>query len=165
MRWLYAGFVVLVTASMLAQTAGITDKPAVDVHIIRVQMGESCGWCTGGGFHTTITTVRPSNVVEELKDADDPRENPNRKEEHTITKRQWEELVRSIDEKALRAVPQDKTCRPCVDQPDAWVVIEYSNGSKIQLNYYPGTEPAPVRALKFPSIPNVFYPLPQHRLP
>jgi hypothetical protein len=162
MRRLYAGFVVLVAASMLAQTAGTTDKPAVEVHVRSVQMGEVCGWCTGGWYHTTITTVRPSNVVEELKDANYPRQYPNRKEERAITKKEWKALVRSIDAKALRAVPQDGTCRPCVDQPDAWVVIEYSDGSKISINYPPTIVPAAVRALKIPGIAIALYPHGQH---
>lgn len=158
MRRLYAAFAVLVTASMLAQTAGTTDKPGVEVHVVSVQRGYVCGWCSGAGYHTTITTVRPSNVVEELRDADDPREDPNRKEERAITKKEWKALVRSIDAKALRAVPQDGTCRPCVDQPEAWVVIEYSDGRKISVNCPPSIEPAAVSALKIPGVAIAFYP-------
>ena len=163
MRSFYVGFIVLVAASMLAQTASTTDKPAV--HVVRVQMGEVCGWCTGPWYRTTITTVRPSNVVEELKDADDPRENPNRKEERAVTKKEWKALVGSIDAKALRAVPQDGTCRPCVDQPDAWVVIEYSDGSKISVNYPPTVVPAAVRALKIPGIAIPLYTHAKHGRP
>ena len=165
MRWLYAGSVVLVTASMLAQSAGTTDKPAGEVHVVRVQTGYTCGWCAGVGYHTTITSVGPRSVVEELSDADDPREDPNRKEERAITKGEWTKLVRSIDAKALRAVPQDKTCRPCVDQPDAWLVVEYSDGSKISVNYPPSNEPPAVKALKIPGIAIVLYPHGQHAQP
>lgn len=72
---------------MLAQSAGKTDQPASDVHVIRVQKGYVCGWCAGAGYHTTITTIGPRYLVEELADAEDPRERPDREEKHTIKKR------------------------------------------------------------------------------
>ena len=164
MRW-FCAFFVLLTGTAWAQNPGKANTPASDVHIVRVEKGYVCGWCTGAGYRTTITTVRPRYLIDELADSEDPRETPDRKEKHAITKQQWEALVRSIDAKALRAVPQDGTCRPCIDQPDAWVVVEYSDGSKISVNYPPGDEPAAVRAFKFPSIPIVFHPLPQHARP
>ena len=101
MRWLWVGFAVLVTASMLAQSAKQANKPAGEVHVGLVEKGYVCGWCGGAGYRTTITTVRPHDMVEELADAEDPRETPNRKEKQTITKQQGEALVRSIDPRAL----------------------------------------------------------------
>src|SRR5215831_7374057 len=106
MRWLCAGFVVLGTVSMLARSAAKAGKPASDVHVVRVEKRYVCGWCGGAGYRTAITTVGPRYMVEELADAEDPRERPNRKEKRIITKREWKALVRSIDAKALRAVPQ-----------------------------------------------------------
>ena len=159
-------FVTFLTPGMaFAQNAARTPSRAAEPHVVRLEKGYVCGWCGGAGYRTTITTVRPHYVVEELADAEDPKENPNRKEKQPITKQQWETLVRSIDAKALRAVPQDGICRPCIDQPDAWVVVEYSDGSKIPVNYPPGSEPAAVKALKIPGIPIAFYPHSQHSRP
>ena len=100
MRWLWVGFAVLVTASMLAQSAKQANKPAGEVHVGLVEKGYVCGWCGGAGYGTTITTVRPHDMVEELADAEDPRETPNRKEKQAITKQQGEALGCSIDPRA-----------------------------------------------------------------
>ena len=159
MRWLAGCLFLVVATNVFAQVAAPTHESSAEVRVVRVQMGYICGWCGGAGYRSDLTTVERSFIVREMADAEDPKKFPRRKERRTISKREWETLVRSIDAKALRAVPQDGICRPCIDQPDSWVEIAYSDGSKVSVHYdwYPGKAPASVKALKFPILPIVFY--------
>ncbi|MGC2450332.1 MAG: hypothetical protein WA477_21965 [Candidatus Sulfotelmatobacter sp.] len=93
-----------------------------------------------------------------MLDSTNTKKLPNRRERRAITRREWEVLVRSIDANALRAVPQEKGCRPCIDQPDSWAAVEYSDGSQISVHYWAGRQPAPVKALKIPSLAVTIFP-------
>jgi len=156
MRWLR---IALSTAALIfgftvtQDAAVVGSSSAADVQVVRVEMGYVCGFCGGPGYRTALTTVESSFIVVELKDAGDEKRNPNRKEKRAINKREWGKLVRSVDTQALKAIPQDKTCRPCIDLPDWWVKVEYSDASNISVEYSPGNEPEPVKALKIPSMP------------
>lgn len=106
-----------------------------------------------------LTTIDQSSMVWERKDFPNPKTFPNRKQKRAITKEEWESLVQSIDAKALQAVPQENGCRGCIDLPDAWLVVEYSDGSKISVHYDPAARrPVPVEKLKFPRIQIILYP-------
>jgi hypothetical protein len=117
-----------------------------------VQIGYICGWCGGLAYRSDLLTVERAFVRRELLDSTNRNKLPNRRERRAITRREWEALLRSIDAKALGALPQDRSCRPCVDMPDSWTVVEYSDGSQISIHYWPGKEPAPVKALKIPDL-------------
>jgi len=159
MRWLGACFLfVLMTGSVFSQSAAATPRQSGEARVVRVRMGHTCGWCGGLTYRTDLTTVERAFVLREMKDSTDKMKLPNRRQKRAITRQEWETLLRSIDAKALKAVPQEPGCRTCVDQAESWVVVEYSDGSKISVNYAPTSEPAPVRALKFPNLPIVFYP-------
>jgi hypothetical protein len=102
-------------------------------------------------YHSTVTTVQPSFLVWEGNDSSNPKNLPNKKTKVAITKQDWKNLVRSIDVSALRAVPASG-CRSCIDLPESWLVVEYSDGSKIGVNYGPSEIPRPVAAIKFPAV-------------
>jgi len=102
-------------------------------------------------YHSTVTTVEPSFLVWEGKYSSNPKELPDKKTKVAITRQDWKNLVRSIDVSALRALPQ-RSCRSCIDLPESWVAIEYSDGSKIGVNYGPSDIPKPVAAIKFPAV-------------
>ncbi len=147
----------LVTAGMvtsaLAQTPVPPAGPAATAHVVRVRTGDSCGMCGGGLFyHTTTTTVEPSVLVWEGANSSNPKKLPNKKTRIAITKQDWKNLLRSIDARALLAVPQAGGCRSCRDLPESWVVIEYSDGSKIGVNYGPTDIPKAVAAIKYPAV-------------
>jgi len=151
-------FSVLVSGCVFAQSAASTAHPSGEARVVRVQIGYICGWCGGLAYRTDLTTVGRRFVRRGLLDSTNTKKLPNRREQRAITRREWETLVRSIDANALKAVPQEKGCRPCVDQPESWAVIEYSDGSKISVNYAPMSEPAPVKAMKIPGIAITFFP-------
>jgi len=159
MRWLLSGLFLMAAINVFAQTSAPAHDAAGEARVVRVQMGHICGWCGGPGYRTDLTTVERSFILREMADAGNTKKFPRRKEKRAISKREWETLVRSVDTKALKAVPQDGTCRPCVDQPDSWVEIDYSDGSRLSVHYdwYPGKAPPPVKALQFPDFPIVFY--------
>jgi hypothetical protein len=49
--WTWCCIIGLATGNILAQEAAQRPNPAPNVQIVRVRIGESCGWCTG---NTTI---------------------------------------------------------------------------------------------------------------
>jgi hypothetical protein len=115
-------------------------------------MGYSCGMCGGLFYHSTVTTVEPSFLLWQGMYSSNPKKLANRKTKVAITPRDWKNLLRSIDADALRALPQ-QGCLSCRDLPESWVVIEYSDGNKIAVNYGPTAIPKPVAAIKFPAVP------------
>ena len=137
--------------SVLAQTPTPPASPAASVHVIRVQTGDSCGMCGGLFYHTTITTVEPSFLVWEGKYSSNPKKLPNKKTKVAITTQDWKNLLRSIDVIALRALPA-RGCGSCIDRPESWFAVEYSDGSKIAVTYGPTDIPKPVAAIKFPAV-------------
>jgi hypothetical protein len=152
MRVLAALFLTMVmTVTIAAQTKATPAAPA-KAEVVRVNIGYGCGFCGGFGYRSTLTTVSRLSIVRTMADAEDPKELPNRTVKRRITKHEWKTLVDSIDAVALRAVPQEARCRPCVDLPDAWVGVEYSDGSHLWVHYPPGMEPAPVKALRIPEV-------------
>lgn len=159
MPWLSGWFIFIVGISGLAQVKAAAHDGSGEIQVVRVQMGYVCGWCGGPGYRSDLTTVERSFILREMAHAENPKKFPRRKQRRAISKKEWETLVRSIDVKALNAVPQDGICRPCIDQPDSWVEIDYSDGSRLSVHYdwYPGKAPPPVKALKFPNLPIVFY--------
>jgi hypothetical protein len=153
MRWIALGLICL--GMIRVAGAQTTATPSGNAHVVRVRMGG------GGGmgcamYCTTVITVDASSVVSEFLDAPDKKEYPDKKQTRATTKQEWRELVRSIDAKKLRAVPQDGQCRPCIDLPDAFVEVDYSDGSKISVEYSPGAEPTAVRAIKMPFLQATF---------
>jgi hypothetical protein len=98
----------------------------------------------------TLTTVEPSFIVLELKDAAHKKKLPDRKTKSAITKQDWENLQRAIDRKSLTAVPQT-VCRAAIDLPCSWVEVEFSDRTKIGVSYDRRNPPAPVAAGEDPS--------------
>jgi hypothetical protein len=144
-----ASLMMMVTIpSAFAQTPA---TPAAPPHVVRVQTGYSCGMCGGLFYHTTTTTIEPSFLVWEGTNSSNPKTLPNKKTRVAITREDWKNLLRSIDVSALRALPQ-QGCRSCRDLPESWLVIEYSDGSRIAVNYGPSEIPKPVAAIKFPAV-------------
>jgi hypothetical protein len=148
-RFFIASLMMVVTIpAAFAQT---TTTPAANPHVVRVQTGYSCGMCGGFFYHTTKTTVEPSFLVWEGMNSSNPKKLPNKKTRVAITREDWKNLLRSIDASALRALPQ-QGCGSCRDLPESWLVVEYSDGSKLAVNYGPSEIPKPVAAIKFPAV-------------
>lgn len=143
--------IVGMITSAFAQTPASPASPAANAHVVRVRMGYSCGMCGGLSYHSSSTTVEPSFLIWQGMYSSNPRKLPNQKTRVAITRRDWKNMLRSIDANALRALPQ-RGCRSCIDLPESWLVVEYSDGSKIGVIYGPTDIPKPVSAIKFPAV-------------
>jgi hypothetical protein len=146
-----AGVVAGMTTTVFAQSPPPPPSPAATAHVVRVRMGYSCGMCGGLFYHSSSTTVEPSFLLWQGMYSSNPKKLPNRKTKVAITKQDWKNLLHSIDANALQALPQ-QGCRSCRDLPESWVVVEYSDGSKIAVNYGPSEIPKPVAAIRFPAV-------------
>jgi len=150
-RYWMTFFIAIITATAFAQSTSPPASPAAKVHVVRVRMGYSCGMCGGLAYHSSSTTVEPTFLLWEGRYSSNPKKLPNRTTKVAITKQDWKNLLGSIDASALQALPQ-QGCRSCIDLPESWVVIEYSDGSKVAVNYGPTSIPKPVAAMKFPAV-------------
>jgi TonB family protein len=117
-----------VACSICAQQPAAPPKPATAPLIIRVARGSS-GGMSGGGDSTVI---EPRSVHWEQHPAYDwtLKGYPDERRTCTITKQDWEGLRSSIDEKVLIAFNGRTECRACVDLPDSWVEVDFSDGTK-----------------------------------
>jgi hypothetical protein len=143
--------IVGMITSAFAQTPTSPVSPTANAHVIRVRMGYSCGMCGGLSYHSSSTTVEPSFLIWRGMYSSNPKKLPNQKTRVAITRQDWKNMLRSIDASALRALPQ-RGCRSCIDLPESWLVVEYSDGSKIAVNYGPTDIPKPVSAIEFPAV-------------
>jgi hypothetical protein len=137
--------------SAFAQTPSPPATPGAKVRVIRVRTGYSCGMCGGLFYHTTTTTVEPSFLLWQGMYSPNPKKLSNKKAKVAITRQDWKNLLRSIDVIALRALPP-RGCGSCIDLPESWFAVEYSDGSKIAVTYGPTDIPKPVAAIKFPAV-------------
>jgi hypothetical protein len=153
MRWkLWTSLFVLglTIGNVFAQDAVPPTGRAGDTRVVRVRIGHTGGMCGDFGYCTHLTTVEPSFIVLELKDAGNKKKLPDRKTKSAITKQDWENLQRAIDRKSLTAVPQT-VCRAAIDLPCSWVEVEFSDRTKIGVSYDRRNPPAPVAAGEDPS--------------
>jgi len=144
--WASLFIVGLTIGSVFAQDAAPPSSLAADARIVRVRTGYSAGRC-GGGYCTEITTVEPLFIVWENLDASDKKRFPDTKAKRTINNQDWENLQRATDTKSLMALPRPTRCRACVDLPDSWVEVRFSDGTKISVSYDPANPSAPIAAL------------------
>jgi hypothetical protein len=120
--------------------------PATGAHVIRIETGSS--WGVSGANSTTVDskTIRyvsflPPNVR--------PLVNARSKISTTasISPKEWRHLVQSINMKALLALPSPNQCLACVDAAETSVLIEFSDGTRKQIDYDPTRPPLPVKTL------------------
>jgi hypothetical protein len=136
----------LTIGCVLAQDAAPPTGHAADARVVRVRTGYSAGRC-GGGYCTEITTVESSFIVWESLGAADKKTFPDTRTKRAIHNQDWENLQRDIDTKSLMALPKPTSCRACVDLPDSWVEVKFSDGTKISVSYDPANPPAPIAVL------------------
>jgi len=144
----WASFVIvgLTIGSVFAQDATRPPTLAANARLVRVRVGSTGGMCGGFGYCDNLTTVEPSFVVSQLTDAPNKKKFPDVKAKRAITKREWGNLQRAIDTKALTALPQS-VCHAAIDLPCSWVEVESGDGAKITVFYDSMNPPAPVAAL------------------
>jgi hypothetical protein len=88
----------LLTGAIWAQES--LPKPAANAGIVRVRIGNSCGWCTEG-YNEIETTVEPGRIVIANRSDSDKKKYPDLTQEYQITRPDWRDLQRLIDTKVL----------------------------------------------------------------
>jgi hypothetical protein len=134
---------VVVFGLMLGPVPAQNSKPALpagNTKLIRLQIGHSYG--LGGG---NLTTVEPFFMITESEGVVNNKYS-HRKAKSTITKRAWENLEQGVDAKALALAPQ-VVCHAVSDGPCSWLMVEFSDTTKIHLFYDWPNPPAAVAAL------------------
>ena len=86
--------------------------------------------CGGAGYCTSLTTVEPSFIVTELKDAGDKKTFPDIRKKRLLKPGEWNNLQRALDTKSLMAAPEMQRHAE-IDWPCSWLQIEFRDGSKL----------------------------------
>ena len=141
------GFLGAMILGTVSAQEGV-EKPAPQPQIVRVRVGNSCGWCTEG-YHDIETIVQPGRMVIVNRSDSDKQKYPDLTQEYTITERNWRDLQRLIEAKVLPVFANTFTnCPGCADEPIAWVEVQFNDGSKRSITYLAGEDPEPVIALR-----------------
>jgi hypothetical protein len=136
----------LLTGAIWAQES--LPKPAANAGIVRVRIGNSCGWCTEG-YNEIETTVEPGRIVIANRSDSDKKKYPDLTQEYQITRPDWRDLQRLIDTKVLAEFSKPSTgCPGCADEPIAWAQLEFNDGTKKSVAYVNGADPSPLVELR-----------------
>jgi hypothetical protein len=139
MAWLMIG-------TLCAQES--SPKPTPNVQIVRVTIGNSCGWCSGG-YNDIETFVEPQRIVSINRAYSNKKEYPDLINQSRINKQEWNDLKRLIEAKVLDVFAQPaKGCPGCVDKRTAWTELRFNDGSKKSVAFTGGGEPAPILELR-----------------
>ncbi len=123
-------------------------RTSANAQVVRVRVGDSCGWCTEG-YNEVETTVEPQRIVIANRSYSDKKKYPDQITEYKITKRDWEDLQRLIDTKVLPAFANPPTgCPGCADEPITWIELQVSDGEKKSIAYNEGADPGPIVELR-----------------
>jgi hypothetical protein len=136
----------LIVGTLWAQQSLPTS--ATNARLVRLRVGNSCGWCTEN-YNEFETTVERGRIVITNRSDSDRKKYPDLTVQYRITKRDWRDLERLIDAKLLASFPKPSSdCPGCADEPVAWVELQFSDGTKKSLVYVGGADPSPVVELK-----------------
>jgi TonB family protein len=113
--------------------------------IVRIARGSSSG-LSGAG---ETFTVEPGSIHWEREPSSDWEEKgvPAEKRTCKITQHDWDGLRNSIDPKTIAALTGIKGCPACVDQPETWAALDFSDGTKKSVLYDWSHPPAEIAAL------------------
>jgi hypothetical protein len=135
----------LSVGNAFAQRAG-QPNPLLKTYIVRVRIGHSTGMCSGG-YCETETIVEPGAIRSIAWSSSDKKKLPDRTRKFGITKPDWEDLQNFIDAKVLAAFTGRKGCPACLDQPESWAVLEFSDGTAKSVSYDFSHPPAEIAGL------------------
>ena len=144
--WTWCCIVGLTISNVLAQEAAQRPNPAPNVQIVRVRIGESCGWCTGN-YDDNVTTIEPGSIVRLNRSSSDRKANPDIETKYRITKRDWVELQHFFDAGVLTAFTDQHGCPGCADESTVSVEVQFSDGTKKSVAYNQGEIAPPITTL------------------
>jgi len=135
----------LTIGNAFAQRAG-QPNPSLKTYIVRVRIAQSSGMCSGG-YCDTQTIVEPGAIRSIARSSSDKKEFPDWTRKSGITKQDWEDLQNFIDAKVLAAFTGRKGCPACLDQPESWAELEFSDGTTKSVSYDFSHPPAEIAGL------------------
>jgi TonB family protein len=123
---------LLLSAALPAQEAG-PQSVATPAQVVRVAKGSSSG-LSGAGDSMTIER---GSISWEREPSSDWVEKgvPAEKRTCEITKQDWDGLINSIDPKTIAQFTGIEGCPACVDQPEMWAELDFSDGTKKAVDY------------------------------
>jgi hypothetical protein len=128
--------------SVLGQTSGIPPEPSSSAQLVRVEIGSS--WGLSGASNQTV--IEPGSTRRELHPANSLKKKiPDMKTKCRITKQDWRDLQKTIDANMRAAFTGRVGCPACVDQPETWAALEFSDGTK-KIVLYGFSNPPPAIA-------------------
>jgi TonB family protein len=113
--------------------------------IVRISRGSSSGMSGAG----ETFTIEPGFIRWQREPSFDWVEKgvPAEKRTCKITKQDWDGLRNSIDPKTIATFTGIKGCPACVDQPETWAALDFSDGTKKSVLYDWANPPAEIAAL------------------
>jgi len=116
-----------------------SQSPAPNSRIVRIATGSSYGLSGGGGdvtvdpksIHSVTFWVHQSRPIQNVRSR--------------ISQKDWQRLLAAIDVSAIVALPSPSQCLPCVDLPETYVSLEFSDGTKKLVDYNRSSPPAAVK--------------------
>lgn len=123
-----------------AAISAFAQQPAhSEARVVRVQTGSSYGLSGGGGdmtvdsksIHSVIFWVHQSRPLQDVLSR--------------ISHQDWQRLLASIDLKAITALPSPSQCLACVDLPETYALLEFSDGTHKRVDYNRSNPPAALK--------------------
>src|SRR5215469_11276542 len=103
------------------------DPPVIhpDAQIVRIRIGYSCGWCSGG-YNENETTVESGSIVTIARTYSNKQKFPDINIKYGITKQDWEDLQHFLDVNVMGGFTGPIGCPGCVDRPEEWAEVQFS---------------------------------------
>jgi hypothetical protein len=142
--WKSCSLLGLMIGSVLGQTPGTPPSPSSSAQIIRVEIGSSWG-LSGASDQTVIELgsirweIHPSYTLK--------KQIPAMKRKCRISTQDWRDLQKSVAARVLAAFTGCTGCPACVDQPETWTAVEFSDGTKKFVRYSFSAPPPAIAAL------------------
>jgi hypothetical protein len=122
-----------VIAGLMIGTLWVQDalsKPATHPQLVRVRIGNSCGWCTQG-YNDNATIVEPQRIASINRAYSNKKKHPDLVSESKIIKRVWKDLQDLIEDKVMGVFANaPKGCPGCTDEPTASTELLFSGGGE-----------------------------------
>ena len=127
---------VLLFAQQLPSQARATNSK-----IVRIATGSSYG-LSGGGGDVTVDARSIRSVTFWVHQS-----SPIQDVRSRISQKDWQRLLSSIDVRTIVALPSPSQCVRCVDLPETYVSLEFSDGTKKLVDYNHSNPPATLKPM------------------
>jgi hypothetical protein len=133
---------VVVALPAFAQSSVPSITPSLlPKKIVRVRTGYSTGLLGSSG-----TIVEPGSI-RSFDSSPNRKLFPNTNMKVRITKKEWDELLRAVDLRALADLTSPSGCPACTDRPRTCLEVEFNDGTHKVVDYDRSNPPSPIRTI------------------